>query len=269
MRTGLALAALLLLTVGGGCLEASGTGGRPIIADFELRADWEVEPGRLETSTGWTVELEEAVLALGPITFFELPPPLSHEAEEAPDLSDRLYGWLVGTAHAHPGDEHFHGGRVMGELYQQVAFDLLGGPHRVSAGLRGLAGEVRSFSVALDPPDTRTLGEPEGLLGHHAYVVGTAHQGELSIPFEGGLTIEDAGTLRRVDGLATDMHFDRGGVVVVSVHVDAWFDEARFERLEEADDDGRFTIAPGDQVHAAWRLGARSGAAYSARREER
>lgn len=263
-----ACAVLLAFATNAGCLEASGTGGRPIIADFELRAHWEVEPGRLETSTGWTVDLDEAVVALGPITFFELSPPLSHEPAE-PDLSDRLYGWLVNTAYAHPGDEHFYGGRIMGELYQQVAFDLLEGTYTVEAGLRGLAGDVRSFSIALDPPDSRIRGAADDLRGYHAYVVGTARQGDSTIPFEGGLTIEDAGTLRRIDGIDTDMLFDRGGTVVVSVHVDAWFDEARFERLEDANEDGRFVIADGDQVHAAWRLGARSGAGYSARREER
>jgi hypothetical protein len=265
MRMGAGLLAMGTIT---GCLEASGTGGRPIIADFELRTHWAVEPGRLETSTGWTVELEEAVLALGPVTFFELPPPLSHESSP-PQLSDRLYGWLVSTAHAHPGDDHFYGGRVMGELYQQVAFDLMQGSHTISAGLRGLAGEVRSFSIALDPPDSRTSGVPDDLRGFHAYVAGVAHQGEMSVPFEGGLTIEDSGTLRRVDGIDADMQFDRGGTVVISVHVDAWFDEARFDRLEDPDDDGRFTISAGDQVHGAWRLGARNGAAYSARREDR
>jgi hypothetical protein len=259
-----ALAVQALCTVG--CLEASGTGGRPIIADVELRTHWAVEPGRLETSTGWTVELDEAVLALGPLTFFELPPPLAIEPER-PDLSEHLVSWLIPTAHAHPGDDHFYGGRVMGELYQQVAFDLLEGSHRISAGLRGLAGDVRSFSVALDPPDSRTKGAMDDLRGFHAYVSGTAHRGEHTVPFEGGLTIADSGTLRRVDGIDTELVFDRGGTVVIVVHVDAWFDEAQFDRLEDPDEEGRFTIAEGDQVHGAWRLGVRSGRAYSARRE--
>ena len=267
MKRGLACALLVSLAAPG-CLEASGTGGRPIISDVELRARWAIEPGRLETSTGWTVELDEAVMAIGPITFFELPPPLALDPEpEPPALSDRIYGWFVSTAYAHPGDEHFYGGRVMGELYQQVAFDLLEGSHAIPVGLRGLAGEVRSFSIALDPPSTRTAGPVDDLRGFHAWVSGTAHRGEQSIAFEGGLSIEDAGTLRRVDGIDADVVFNRGGTVVLSVHVDAWFDEAHFDRLDEPDDDGRSVIREGDQVHAAWRLGIRSGRSYSARRE--
>lgn len=262
-----ALVALCSISTTAGCLEGSGTGGRPIIGDLELRAQWVGEPGHIETSTGWTIELDEAVLAIGPITFFELAPPLSLEPNPSPDLSDRLYSWLVPTAHAHPGDEHFYGGRVMGELYQQVAFDLMEGSHTIPAGLRGLAGEVRSFSIALDPPDGRTKGAQDDLRGFHAYVVGTAHQDEQVVPFEGGLTIEDAGTLRRVDGIDADMVFDRGGTVVVSIHVDAWFDEARFDELED-EHDGRFTIGEGDQAHNAWRIAARNGRTYSARREE-
>lgn len=259
--SGLSLFMCFLLS---NCIEGSGTGGRPIVADLEIKAEWSEKSGFIRTNTGWTVELSQAALALGPVTFYELGPAIAHREKPNRNIIDHLYASFIPQAWAHAGDEHFFGGRVMGEIFQQVALDLLAKEVLIEAGVRGLAGEVGSFSVTLDLPSANIKGDGDLLHGFHAYVEGVATRDEEEIPFAGGLIIEDTGTLRQVDGITTDMQFDSGGKVVLTIHVEQWFAEAHFDRLSTQDENGRFLIQENDQVHTAWWIAARSADAFSA-----
>jgi hypothetical protein len=246
-----------------GCGElGSGTGGRAIT--FEMA----VEPAHdmatdatFITATGWTVELHEAVVAIGPVYLFENEPWFASAG-----------GWrdlVVPTAWAHPGDAQFKGGEVRGEYLEQVAFDLTTG-HAVALGeARGIAGEVGSATVILDPPRATTFGNPasvEALRGYHAYVVGTATRGRQTVEFEGGLAIGNAEAIeRKVEGVAVDSVLDDGGTLVLGVQPRVWFDQARFETLGETTADGRKWIGEDGQVGHAWYVGARSTAAFYTR----
>ncbi|MDC3958795.1 hypothetical protein KEG38_33375 [Polyangium jinanense] len=250
-----------------GCDLPSGTGGRAI--EFEMQLGAASKPGlpigSFETSTGWKVELGEALVAIGPVYVHENPPPLAGlVAPRGKSLSGMLWDVVVPDAHAHAGDQHFDGGEVKGEWLDQRAFDVLD-PGGVRIGpVPGTEGRARSLSIRLDPPRASIGGDGAALHGHHAYVIGVAEKDGLVIPFEGGLDIEEEGTKRSVDGIPVDVSLGDGTIVGIVIHPSAWFDGAHFDRLTEKNAAGRFVITPESQVRTAWFLGARSFSAFSA-----
>ncbi|WP_437952397.1 hypothetical protein WME98_17860 [Sorangium sp. So ce296] len=254
-------AALLLLTLLPACELPSGTGGREVRFTLELAtaAAPSRSAGSFTTSTGWDVTLESAVMALGPVYLYENPP---HLVARGP--AGGLWDALVPPAHAHTGSEHFDGGEVKGEWLGQIALDALAPGVRLGH-IPGTAGGVRSLSVGLHPPRTSIAGDAGRLEGHHAYVVGVATRGDLEIPFEGGLDIEAEGNKREVAGIPLTAELDDGVSVTIELHLEAWFDEAHFDRLTEKSPRGRFLITRSTQAGTAWFIGARGAAAFSAK----
>jgi hypothetical protein len=262
-----AISSIALLAALSGCDLPSGTGGRAVEIEVRLRSlpQGDRPLGAFVTRSGWEVHLSEAFVALGPIYLYEQAP---HLAGARRPGGSRLWDLLVRDAHAHAGDQHFSGGEVKGEWLGQIAFDALAEGGAVLGRAPGTAGPARSLSVSLDPPRASILGPSDALRGHHAYVAGEAAKDGLVVPFEGGLLIEDEGTKRSVDGVALDAALDDGVVVTLELHLEAWFDEAHFDRLAEAPPGGRRLITPDSQVRTAWFIGARSAAAFSTRVEE-
>jgi hypothetical protein len=254
------------LTAIGCAAEGSGTGGRAVLYEVALEPPaYMADSGHFETASGWDVELSEAVVAIGPFYIYENSSQSQARSEEEFDLWSFASELVLPTAHAHPGDVWFDGGILRGEYLGQFAFDLLDG-QAVSLGTaRGIAGEVGSVTVILDPPDASTLGATEALYGHHAWVVGTATKDGVTIEFEGGIDLEADGVVRQVDGVTLDELLDDDGTVVIGVHPRKWFDEAQFDTLTEVAESGRMLITPNDQVAIAWRLGLRSPLGYWAR----
>lgn len=240
------------------CDMASGTGGRPVEFELYVRAtSREGEIGAFVTSTGWHVKLDQALIALGPVYVYQNPPSLALFAPS------RLLDFLIPSAHAHAGDEHFNGGEVKGEYLGQIAFDVLDPQGVRISDVPGTLGRVQSASIWLAPPRASILGNAPALRGHHAYVVGKAEKEGVFINFEGGLDIENEGTKRRVDGIPLDMILDDGAPLTFLVHPRAWFDAAHFDMLSEKNDQGRYVITPDSQVRTAWFLGARGFSAFS------
>ncbi|WP_433927195.1 hypothetical protein AB3662_29395 [Sorangium cellulosum] len=258
-------AALLVLALLPACDVPSGTGGREVRFTLELAtaAAPSRPAGSFTTSTGWDVTLESAVIALGPVYLYENPPHLVARGP-ARGPAGGLWDVLVPPAHAHAGSEHFFGGEVKGEWLGQLAFDALAPGARL-VDTPGTAGGVRSLSIGLHPPRASIAGDAGGLGGHHAYVVGVATRGDLEIPFEGGLDIEAEGNKREVAGIPLEAELDDGVSVTIELHLEAWFDEAHFDRLTEESPRGRFLLDRSTQAGAAWFIGARSAAAFSAR----
>lgn len=253
-RIPMPVAALALLGPLVGC-EAD-TGGRLVHVGLVVSA---VPARDAETSTGWRVTLEEACVALGPFYLYEGGGILArHRRSPLPE-------WLVRTAHAHPGDQHFAGGEVKGEWLEQRRLDVASEGEVSLGSVIGSAGPARSLSVLLEAPRPRYLGDDRCLRGHHAYVVGVAEREGQRVAFEGGLDIEDTGTQRRVDGIRLDGELDEGKTVVLSVDARAWFAQADFATLTTENERGRFVIEPSSQVRAAWFLGIRGIGSYAAR----
>jgi hypothetical protein len=178
-------------------------------------------------------------------------------------LADRV----VPAAHAHAGHEHFAGGTALGEWLEQRPVDLLAPDPLSVRGLTGIAGSAGSFSVHLDPPRGRAASDA-CLRGHHAYVRGVATRGGESVPFAGGLDLEEQGGLRRVEGLPLGVALDDGAHLVVRVRLAAWLDQAHFETLPAPAGGGERVLAAQSQPRQAWFLGARSPQAFRATREE-
>ncbi|WP_394824180.1 hypothetical protein [Pendulispora albinea] len=259
-----------VIVLGAAC--SSGTGGRAIRFSMGVAPAPE-SVSTFVTTTGWSVTLEEACMAIGPIYLYANPSLLAPaeasllapaETTHRRGPLGRVADWLVPPAFAHGGDAHYNGGEVRGEWVEQVAFDALA-PAGIDLGAtNGLAGPARSFSLLLLPPRPTARGDTACLRGHHAYARGAARKGETTVPFEGGLDIENKGTFRSVDGIPLDAQLDDGVRITVRLHTRAWFDDAHFDRLTERNADGRFVITAESQVAAAWFAGARAYKTFSA-----
>ena len=227
----------------------SGTGEEAV--PFTLAIEADAAGQSFGTTTGWEVELEEAYLALGPVTLFSNAPPTASWLE-------RVWGWMVPAAHAHSGFDEFEGGTVRGELLETVVIDLLDGAG-YQAELEGIAGPVRSVSLGLQ----HVAAAP--LAGAHARVRGVATRGDEVVPFEGALVLPADTKSRRVTGIPAELELGAGTEVVVVVHPQRWFDQADFASLPEAEEGEARPIPADGQVHAAWFLGARGWGAFTVR----
>jgi len=251
----LACAVALALTACGG---AADTAGREV--GFRLAAEsmpsGDRPPGSFVTRTGWTVTLEEAAVAIGPVYLLSEPPPSARR--------HRAWEWLVQRAWAHSGFDDFDGGEVRGEYLGRFVIDAVrAGPQPISMS-RGVAGRVRSVTLELQPPASAS----PSLHGHQAWVRGVAVRGEETIPFEGGLDLPEAGTVRKVVGIATDVDLDDGVMVVIELHPERWLSEADFSALPKpSGGDERRTMEPGTQPWDAWYLGARAYGTFTFRGE--
>jgi len=252
--------------------EGSGTGGRSVFFDVAVQPpDYMIDGGRFTTDLGWTVELDEAVIALGPVYVWEDAGYAGlARGDDEPDLVAAPLAWigdlLVPTAHAGAGHVHFDGGTLRGEFLDQVAFDLLGGEAATLGTARGIAGDVGSVTIVLDPPSAATLGDTDSLHGFHVWASGRAWRGRELVEFEGGIAIPAEGVQRQVDGVTVDGELDDDGTLVVSVSPRAWFAQADFGSLEVPNEAGdRMVITPGSQVANAWFIGARTSDAFSCR----
>ena len=254
LRTLGALAGLCL------CVSACDpAAGQEVAFRMELRAETRTgsSPSRFTTAAGWDVTLTKAVVVIGPVYLYENAPPA---AQLQPWW--RIDRWLIPVAHAHVGDQHFNGGRVLGEWVDQRFFDALG-PTVELGSFTGTAATSRAFSLRLDPPRPSLTLQEDLTQGHHAWVEGTAtRQGE-TVTFAGGLTIAAEGTMRRVDGLPLDAPLTEGGLFTLTVHPDAWLDDADFAALPARSDDGAREITTASQPHAAWMIAIRGARGFT------
>lgn len=230
----------------------SGTGGRRAV--FDLSIEPAPASRSFRTSMGWDVSLEEACVSIGPVYLYAQPG-LSASLH-------RAYDWLVPSAHAHPGVDHFNGGEVRGEWLDQIALDLTSnGPVDLGA-YEGIAGEAQSATIGIYPPQSNTLGATSCLRGHQAYVVGSAVRNALTVRFEGGLDIEAVGTKRRMQ-VSTALEIDDRRRIDIAVDPRPWLDQVKFEELTVEPVSGRAIIAPGSQASLAWELGLQTVGAFN------
>jgi len=248
------LAVLSLVALFSSGASCATTEGKIVIVRMHLRGTAANGSSihRFTTSTGWDVTLERAFVAMGPVYVYA----------PAGDLTAALQVLLLPRALAHGGFDPLNGRRVRAELLDQVALDLLSDDGQTFDGIEAEAGVVDAVSLALEPPNPENS---ERLSAHHFWARGTATQGTMTIPFEGGLDIPDDGLARRIEGVPIEGTLDEGGSIEVGVVVSSWFDDAHFERLAEPSQEGRFLVTPQSQVHAAWFLNVRSVRSYMAR----
>ncbi|MGE3631753.1 MAG: hypothetical protein AB7P00_17725 [Sandaracinaceae bacterium] len=235
------------------------TAGVPIRLTLALES---LSVADVTTPTGWDVHLDEAVVLLGPIYAYA---PIEEGMAALTGSARRILAPPI--ARAHGGFDPLMHRIVRAEYLEQFAFDALS-PDVVTVGeIDGLLGAVDELSVVLDAPlDANELASGP-THAHHLWVHGTATREDRTISFEGGLDLEDVDLTRRVDGIGVDgPALNDGATLVVGVDPTLWLAEADFTALAEGGD--AVVIDPESQPHRAWRLGARTSAAYAARTME-
>lgn len=243
-------------------LVAFGCGGEGVTEGREVAFTLAAEslpvgdgtPGRFVTRTGWTVTLEEAAVAIGPVYLLT----------EAPPSARRARDWILPRAWAHSGFDDFQGGEVRGEYLGRFVIDAVRPGLQPIAATRGIAGRVRAANLELQPPAAGIAS----LHGYTAWIRGVAVRGEETVPFEGGLDLPQTGSARKVVGIPADVELDDGVTVVIELHPDRWLSEADFSALPApAGGDERRSIVPGTQSYDAWFLGVRAFGTFTLRGE--
>jgi hypothetical protein len=237
------------------------TGGELVEFELALGAAPADADGRARfvTATGWTVQLDEALVAVGPVYVQANPPALASLFSAPGDDRALPLRLLVPLAHAHPGASHYDGGEAKGEWLGQVIVDALAPSPSLRVTAPGTAGDVGSLEVHLLPPRTGLAGR-ERLGDDQLRASGQAEKDGVVVRFAGGLRLPAESQQRIVQGVPLEGTLDDGCVLSVEIDPAAWFDEASFDVLLDAPTDelGRHLVTEGSQVERAWFIGARS-----------
>lgn len=219
-------------------VEAIGLGGS---APFENVPPTGIEP--------WTVELDEAWVALGPIYLFEGDPLLGR-------LLERL---IMPRAFAHPG--HYQEGEAMGEALDQVVVDLLEPEPTRMGSMNAVTGEVRSARIGLGTAEDG-LAEAEALEGHALRLRGVASRADEAVEFEAWLDVD-----LYVEGVAFEHEVtEEPGRLEVEVDLTRWLRRVDFATATPGDEPGApASLDDGSQAHNALSRGVDNTLAYTLR----
>ncbi|MFV8752427.1 hypothetical protein ACNOYE_17920 [Nannocystaceae bacterium ST9] len=130
------------------------------------------------TDLGWTIEFEQARLAIGDLEFTTAGE--VHEARTA-EAGRWLLGLVLPSAHAHPG--HYQGGEIIGELPGAFVLDLIAGDGDELGVATLIVGDYTAANFGLRRASADELPEGDPLIGHTAILAGTASAGEQVIAF--------------------------------------------------------------------------------------
>lgn len=209
-----------------------------------------------ENARGWTVELEQANLLIGPLYFYSGAPRAS--------LFDRLLG--IQSAYACAAHAQFQSGETLGEVPMQFGVDLMAGETLLAEDLRGSAGRVQSFELHLQEPGATTPGNDRASQAPTSTLIfaGTASKDGQQVPFAGQLTLPEEGTIQAVDSIPANLELADGDTLRVGVRLDRWFQDVDFSTLEQTDEQGQHLILPGTQAYGAMTFSVRSRKAFDA-----
>ena len=213
----------------------------------EQRTSFEVEAVGLEAGTavendhGWTVALDEAVLALGPLYFFEGDPLFARRT-----IMDRLLG--IRVAYAHPG--HYQEGDALAQLLTEVEVDLLAAAPVPLGTAEGVTGDYNSAQVGIRPLAGGALD------GSSLVLSGTATREADTVAFASHVTLD-----LDVEGITFDRDVDGSpGRVRVGVDVHRFLLAADFTDL--AGSTGPVEVPDTSQVFNALNRGVDNTSAY-------
>jgi len=245
------VAALLWLAMS--CDE--GTGAQRVELETFLVGIGGAEPFENVPPSGaepWTVTLDAAFAALGPVYLFEGDPLLTR-------LFQRL---LLPRAYAHPG--HYQEGAAMGEVLDQRVLDLLA-PEPTRLGLmKAVTGECHSAQVGIGTADVGIAGA-ESLEGHALLLRGVAtREDSEAIRFQAWLDLDVY-----IEGIAFEHEIDdQPGRIVVEVDLQRWLRRVDFATAEPGDTpESPALLSEGTQAHNALMRGVDNTLAYQLRWE--
>lgn len=199
--------------------------------------------GESTSELGWTVTLTAARVAIADLE-------LTVEGEAHASLLRTVGDWLVGTAWAHPG--HQAGGEVTGELPGDFVLDFVGGAGAVLGEATALEGAYHGANFAFrraTAADGLAAGDP--LLGHTAWLEGTATKGDVTVPFTAALDAPD-GT--RLVGAELEVTIGGGGAPTLRLALlttDPEEGDSLFQKVDfgAAAPGTALDIRPGDSLH--------------------
>jgi len=262
IRTALLGAALSLLVAFLGC-DLPGTGGGLVEVDWRFQATLPADGPAVVETVGrepWEVELLEARLLVGPAYLF------------APPVTDRSgVAWLFAPARAfaHAGDDNTGGAKVVSELLDQFAVDLLDREPRALQSTLAEAGPVDSMNVLLDEARFELAGPDGTTHGGHAFLRGVARRqregAEQMVRFSAVLrdTVPNDRIARRVESLPVEDRLDQGSTIAIHADARRWVRQMRFDDFVSAE--GEVRIDEPSQLHNAWYLGLRDPAGWEVR----
>jgi hypothetical protein len=195
---------------------------------------------------GWQVELDQALVAVGPFYFNAQPP-----------QTNTLRSGVV----------------IMENVQQSVVNVLDPTLYAADGGVSGETGHAVSVEIDLVPPDSTQSPQNQQLLNYEAtaYITGVATQqstaadGGLVIPFAGYVAIvsgmatpaDPLDALQRVGGAGCDLEFtDQPAALQLRIDPTHWFDGIEFNWLvdpfQRCEDPGPIQAWTPDQGPATW-----------------
>jgi hypothetical protein len=173
------------------------------------------QPFTFTTPTGWTVTLDQAVIAAGPF-YFNVDPP--------------------------PTDE-FRSGVVIVQATEQTVIDALDPTmNAVAGGANGETGSAVSVEIGLFAPDSTNIANPNASMldAGFAFVEGTAISGATTVAFDGQVIVDQSlvtsteplADLERIRGAGVALTFT-AAPETLELRVDPthWFDQSNFSEI--------------------------------------
>jgi len=241
MKHALLIAVVTILVAGGpgALLLACGeTAGRRVT--FETVAV--SEANTFKNAFGWEITLDEALLATGPLYYFEGTPGVT------------LRSFFLKRAWAHPG--HYVAGDARGEMTTSWTIDLLA--RNVLPRGRGVTGALRSARFGFGWPPSGP--HANALAGHIVRVAAHATRDGKLVTFHATADLDqvvDPDSHPQVESCvfrAADVQ--RDGLVTLTIKPSVWFDQ-----VELADASG--DLANASSVYNAFARGLKKSGAYT------
>lgn len=209
--------------------------------------------GKVQNDLGYQVEVTQLRLAVRDLQFTirgemhasRSPRSLDRALRRALDL-------LVPSAYAHPG--HYAGGEVTGELPGQFVIDLGPGNGKELGKASLITGTYQGGNFTFRKTTAAdSLASTDPLLGHTAYIEGTATKGAKTITFRAQVDVDDGTQLvgAPFSLLATESSTSPIGFKPLTQ--DPALPKTLFDGLDFAaldpDGDGQVALMPGQDAH--------------------
>ncbi len=258
------LALAMAIAAAAGC-GSDTTTGKQIVLHTRLAADPEIM-GAFQTGTGWSITLDKAVLATGPLYYFDGEPAFVRRPGRSifrrlASLFQEGVAHAEGATRAHPG--HYIAGNAKGQMTMPYSADLLAGQVMLPDG-NGITGLFRSARFSLSAP---SAGPATGALGDKVAVTeGSATKDGKTVHFRLSATFADVSRSVK-DGQVEGCEFketqvDADGTVTVTIRPHKWFDLVDFGPVAPGTEAAPTEIAAGETAQLAFALGLVQLSAY-------
>ena len=240
------------------------TSGRMVAFDVEslLSTSDGSDPTTFVNDRGWTLELEEAQVATGPLYLFADPSNIARVRPARP-VKRMLSALWVPAAHAHPGDDFFAGGEVLGEWPDQWLLDARTREPVAVGRAAGVEGHARSAALLLMPALPGVERAAPDLAGQVAHFRGAAEKDGVRVAFVVGVPAGIDLNAQRVGGIRADLHLNDDARVRLILLLDAVFAGIDFGALAAGEEAAEATLRAALRINlhraSTWRLEGEGG----------